>query len=238
MAKERILLVEDEEVWQLRYDRLLGVEGYELECCARGEEALKTFQRLRPDLVLIDLTLAGKLTGWDVLDRLKALNPYVSTIILTADTDESKLIRGLNQNADDYVVKTATDRHVLARIKRQLRRTPAGNKQIYHYPGLVIDLSEGQVIRDGTVQVLEDTQLQLLRCLLLSPGKCVSFAKLQQLVWGTDVPVKLISNCAHRLRVKLGSDLIQNRKGEGYFILAPGAIEAAVPEGAPPARSN
>lgn len=227
MRKERILLLEDEAVWQAKYRRLLGAEGYDVRCLAAGEEAELAYRTFGPDLVIIDLTLAGRLSGWDVLGRLKAINPHVSAIILTADADEGKLVRGLSQDADDYVLKTASDRHLLARVKRQLRRTPAGNKQIYRYPGLVIDLSLGQAIRDGASQPLEDIQLKLLKCLLQTPGEVVSYAKLRDLVWGTDVAIKLIQNCVHRLRGKLGKDLIQNRTEEGYWIQVPEAAEAA-----------
>ncbi len=132
MAKSRaakILIVEDDQQMQALIREALKADGYELHAVTSGEAALATLATSAPNLVLLDLQLAGKLTGFDVLAALRQRNQDARVIILTQLPGEERTIRGLDLGADDYLAKGLSTPHLLARVRAQLRRTAAGVSQ-------------------------------------------------------------------------------------------------------------
>ena len=126
MAKETILVVEDEEDIRelLRYN--LAKEGYQVACAASGEEAVKAATAAPPDLVLLDLMLPG-MDGLEVCRPLKGepRTRSIPIIMLTAKGEEADIVTGLELGADDYVTKPFSPRVLLARIRTALRRRTA-----------------------------------------------------------------------------------------------------------------
>src|SRR5512136_911407 len=126
----RILIVEDEETLLDYYRRSLGAEGYQSRCVRTGEEALYAFRAFGPDLVILALGLAGKIDGFEVLCAVRQENTMARVLILTGQPGEEKMVRGLEGGADDYVIKTVSKEHLLARVRAQLRRAPAGAAEV------------------------------------------------------------------------------------------------------------
>ena len=124
MAKEKILVVEDEEAIQelIRYN--LNKEGFDrVRLCDSGEAALAQAAEFKPDLILLDLMLPG-IDGLSVCRRLRrdARTAAVPIIMLTAKSEESDIVTGLEVGADDYLAKPFSPKVLIARIKSVLRR--------------------------------------------------------------------------------------------------------------------
>ena len=124
MGKEKILVVEDEEAIQelIRYN--LNKDGYDrVRCCESGEEALAAATEFAPDLILLDLMLPG-MDGLAVCRRLKSdtRTSAIPIIMLTAKSEESDIVIGLEMGADDYLPKPFSPKVLIARIKSVLRR--------------------------------------------------------------------------------------------------------------------
>ena len=224
----RILVVEDEEALLDFYCQALGAEGYRTHRVRAGEEALYAFRAFGPDLVILDLGLAGKVDGFEVLRALRQENTAVRVIILTGQPGEAKMVRGLEGGADDYVVKAVSSEHLLARVRAQLRRAPAGAAQVCCYGEIEIDLGANQVRRRSQRMILGEAERRVLARLLQTPGQAVSFAELSQAGWGFALPkrhfeedLRFVKSCIYRLRIKLGSGIIETSRDLGFFIAEP-----------------
>ena len=123
MAKETILVVEDEEDIRelLKYN--LEKEGYQVFGAATGEEGLRAVRDRRPDLILLDLMLPG-IDGLEVCRRIRggAQTQHLPIIMLTAKGEEADIVTGLELGADDYIAKPFSPRVLLARLRAALRR--------------------------------------------------------------------------------------------------------------------
>ena len=126
MAKETILVVEDEEDIRelLKYN--LEKEGYQVFGAGTGEEGLRAVRDRRPDLILLDLMLPG-LDGLEVCRRIRgeAQTQHLPIIMLTAKGEEADIVTGLELGADDYIVKPFSPRVLLARLRAALRGAAA-----------------------------------------------------------------------------------------------------------------
>ena len=224
----RILIVEDEETLLDYYRRALGAEGYQSRCVRTGEAALYAFRAFGPDLVILDLGLAGKIGGFEVLRAVRQENTMAHVLILTGQPGEEKMVRGLEGGADDYVIKTVSQEHLLARVRAQLRRAPVGAAQVYHFGEVQVDLAVNQVRRQGRRMILGEAERRVLARLLQTPGQAVSFAELSQAGWGLAFPkryyeedLRMVKSCIYRLRLKLGPGIIESSRDLGFFIAEP-----------------
>lgn len=124
----RILVVDDDTALAEMIGIVLRTEGFDPVFCADGTEALATFQSSRPDLVLLDLMLPGK-SGIEVCSEIRA-ESGVPIIMLTAKSDTTDVVHGLESGADDYVVKPFNPKELVARIRTRLRPTPVGSTDV------------------------------------------------------------------------------------------------------------
>ncbi len=224
----RILIVEDDEALLDFYRCALVAEGYQARCVRRGEETLRAFRAFGPDLVLLDLGLAGRMDGFDVLHALRQENAAARVLILTAQVGETKMVRGLEGGADDYVLKMVTREHLLARVKAQLRRAPVGAIEIYRFGAVEVDLGANQVRRRGKRMSLGEAERRVLARLLQTPGQTVTFAEISQTGWGLELPkpcfeedLRIVKSCIYRLRLKLGVGIIESSRDQGFYIVQP-----------------
>jgi two-component system, OmpR family, phosphate regulon response regulator PhoB len=224
--KPRILLVEDDLnlTELLRYN--LEREGFEVKSTGDGEEALMLAQEVRPDLLILDWMIPN-LSGIEVCRRLRR-DPDMANmpvLMLTARTEESDRIRGLETGADDYITKPFSPRELVARIKAVLRRLrPALSGSSLTYGGIEMETASHKVTRDGETIQLGPTEFRLLRHLLEHPGRVFSREQLLDSVWGHDVYVELRTVDVHirRLRKALNGDdkpdLIRTVRSAGYAL--------------------
>jgi DNA-binding response OmpR family regulator len=238
MARQRILIVEDEEHLLTFYRETLERAGYKPYVARTGKEALSAFAEAMPDLIILDVGLSEEMDGFEVLAVLRMQRRSdVPIMILTAQVGESKIIRGLNLGADNYVLKPVSGDQLVARVRAQLGRSRSGERTrptgVYHYGDLVIDLDRNQATRRGTRFTFGDTERQILARLLQSPGQPVTHQELMLVGWGYTGPLvksddmRVLLSCIYRLRDKLekkkghSQRLIETVPEVGFSILPP-----------------
>ncbi len=224
MAKERILVVDDEEdiLELVRFH--LAREGYQLTLAATGEEALKKAKRETFDLVVLDLMLPG-LDGLEVAKALKAdaRTKSVPIVMLTAKGEDADVVSGLEIGADDYITKPFSPRVLTARVKAVLRRrskaTPDDTQVITIYE-FEIHPGRRTVLAGGKPVDLTYTEFQLLSLLARRPGWVFTRSQIVDAVRGSDYPVtdRSVDVQVVGLRKKLGAygDYIETVRGVGY----------------------
>ncbi len=228
MAKETVLIVDDEsDILELvRYN--LTKEGYKTDVAQTGEEALSKAEALLPDVVVLDLMLPG-LDGLETCRRLKAgkKTKDIPVVMLTAKTEDSDVVSGLELGADDYVTKPFSPKVLVARIRAVLRRRkapPEINDAQIRVHGIVIDISRHEVSIHGRPIGLSATEFAILEFLAQNPGWVFSRNKIIDAVKGKDYPVteRSVDVQILGLRKKLGDhgSLIQTVRGVGYRMQA------------------
>jgi two-component system alkaline phosphatase synthesis response regulator PhoP len=193
MAK-KILIVEDERDISRMLDYNLRKEGYATVVEGDGGRAAMTASRERPDLVLLDVMLPG-LDGTEVLRRLRADQKLASTpvIMLTAKSEETDKVVGLELGADDYVTKPFAIKELLARIKAVLRRSSAkaAEESRFKDGALEIDFDRVLVTVKGKPVELTAKEFILLRALVSAGGKVLSREDLLEKAWGMDAALDI-----------------------------------------------
>ena len=225
MAKERILVVEDEEdiLELVRYN--LVKEGYQVAGALTGEDALKKARAEMFDLIVLDLMLPG-IDGLDVAKKLKGdqKTGQVPILMLTAKGEEADIVTGLELGADDYVTKPFSPRVLIARVRAILRRKSgkpdADQTSMLRIHNLEIDLGRRSVLISGQVVDLTYTEFQVLYILARRPGWVFTRSQIVDAVRGDDYPVtdRSVDVQIVGLRKKLGdcSRYIETVRGVGY----------------------
>jgi two-component system phosphate regulon response regulator PhoB len=224
MAKEKILIVEDDEDIQELVNYNLSREGYQTRVVASGEEALTITRNMRPDLILLDLMLPG-LDGLEVCRRLKndAGTGHIPVVMLTAKGEESDIVVGLELGADDYMTKPFSPKILLARLKAVLRRKAKEEKQdnaVLTRGELSIDPGRHEVLTGDERIDLTATEFRVLHFLARKPGWVFTRQQIVDAVKGEDYPVteRSVDVQMVGLRKKLGdyADYIETVRGIGY----------------------
>ena len=184
-----ILIAEDEDpvIELLRYN--LEREGYEVGVAKDGEEALVMMKERAPDLLLLDWMLP-KVTGIEVCrqTRSRSETRNLPIIMVTARTEESDRIRGLDTGADDYIAKPFSTTELMARIRAVLRRIRPGlAEDVLRCADIEINRGAHTVMRGGQELHLGPTEFRLLDYLMQRPGRVFSREQLLDAVWGSDV---------------------------------------------------
>lgn len=172
-VKKKILVVDDEEKIVAVLKAYLEAEGYAVFTAYSGQQALEIFRQTSPSLVMLDLMLPD-IPGEEVC-RVIRRTSRTPIIMLTAKAQEENLLEGLNIGADDYVVKPASPREIVARAAAVLRRTAgdslAAEVVTYDNDYLMIDYKSYIVRAGGAAADLTPTEFKLLACMAKSPGK-------------------------------------------------------------------
>lgn len=225
MAKERILVIEDDEDILELLRHHLGKEGYTVETCVEGEAGLTRAKDQPPHLLLLDLMLPD-LDGLQVLKSLRAdsRTSFLPVVILTAKGEESDIITGLELGADDYITKPFSPKVLLARIRAVLRRKSRqarlNDDTVIEIFELRIDPRRHEVLARGRKVDLTATEFQLLRFLASHPGWVFTRQQIVDSVKGADYPVtdRSVDVQMVGLRRKLGKygEYIETVRGVGY----------------------
>jgi two-component system phosphate regulon response regulator PhoB len=221
----QVLVVDDEEdlLELVRYN--LTREGYRVSCVATGEEALKAARKQPPDLIVLDLMLPA-VDGLEVCRRLKGDSKTrdIPIIMLTAKSEESDMVLGLERGADDYIAKPFSPRVLSARVKALLRRKEAerqaGLETTIDVREISIHPGRHEVTLAGKPLELTYTEFALLQFLAKRPGWAYTRTQIVDAVKGEDYPVteRSVDVQVAGLRKKLGDfgTYIETVRGVGY----------------------
>jgi two-component system KDP operon response regulator KdpE len=202
---------------------LLSRRGYGVTLAATGEEALQRAAEVKPQLVILDLSLPG-MSGFEVCRRLREWGS-VPILVLSVKDEEADKVSALDFGADDYLTKPFLAGELLARVRALLRR--AGNPEsetssMVQSGQLSIDLIERRVVMDGRALKLTRTEFAILGVLAVNAGRVVTTRSLLKSVWGAEADA---ADQVHALRVHLGhirSKLEIDTESPRYIVTEPG----------------
>ncbi len=230
-ARPRVLFIEDESSISEPFARALTRAGFDPTVAASGRDAMDLVERLRPDVVLLDLGLPDA-DGLDVCRRLQR-DSDVPIVMLTARGTETDKIIGLGVGADDYVVKPFSGDEVIARIRAILRRAErtarVGPSRI---GGLEVDPASRRVVLNGDELTLTRKEFDLLERLVRDAGRVVTREALMSEIWDENWfgSTKTLDVHIGWLRKKLGDNPAEPRyihtvRGVGFRFAAPEEVE-------------
>jgi len=214
----RILLVEDD----LNLSRSLKVElehaGYAVDAATDGKEAEFLGSTESYDIVILDLGLP-KLPGLEVLKLWRKNKNNVPVIVLTARDAWHEKVDGFKAGADDYLGKPFHIQELLARLEALLKRLHGVNKLGLSLYGIELNEEQQTLLINGQQQIeLTAVEFRLLRYLMMNTGKVLSKSQLREHIYDneSDHDSNVIEVYINRLRSKLGKELINTRRGQGY----------------------
>ncbi|MCL4302619.1 MAG: response regulator transcription factor [Anaerolineae bacterium] len=231
MPEAHILIVEDEPKLVRLVSEVLTAVGFVTLSTARGERAVEMVALEQPDLIVLDILLAGEMDGFEVARRVREFSS-VPIIMLTAKARESDLLRGFEVGADDYLTKPFSSKELLARVRAVLKRSRqevAGRTEAEISCGpLRIELARRRVTRDGQEIRLTRTEYNLLHELAAHKNQVMLHEQLLTAVWGFEYRDDLdyLRAYIRYLRQKLEADptnpcLIVTSAGVGYMLECP-----------------
>lgn len=224
MAREKILVVDDEADILELVSYNLSKDGFQVIRAQSGEDAVASAQSEIPDLILLDIMLPG-IDGLDVCRAIRRneKTKSIPIIFLTAKGEEADVVAGLELGADDYLVKPFSPRVLLARAKAILRRNhtiSANTDDVVQIDGISIDPKRHEVKLSDEQLELTSTEFKLLHHLARHPGYVFTRAQLVDAVHGDDYPVtdRSVDVQVVGLRRKLGDfgGLVETVRGVGY----------------------
>ncbi len=221
-----VLIVDDEEHILELIKFNLEREGYNVLLCDNGEECIYIIKNNVIDLVILDLMLPG-IDGIEVCKRIRRMEEYekLPVIMLTAKSEETDRILGLELGADDYITKPFSVRELIARIKAVLRRSESkqeSREKTINVKDLIIDI-EKHIVTINNIQIeLTLKEFELLKILAENRGKVLSRNFLLDEIWGYEYfgETRTVDVHIRHLRKKIGDDesnkYIETIRGVGY----------------------
>ena len=217
----RILVIDDDTALSEMIGIVLHGEGFNPGFCADGSLALETFRTEKPDLVLLDLMLPG-LDGIEVCRLIRA-ESGVPIIMLTARSDTTDVVKGLESGADDYMVKPFNPKELVARIRTRLRPPAVDGALALHIGDLVVNAVGHEVTRGTAAINLTPLEFDLLLALASKPQQVFTREMLLEQVWGYHykADTRLVNVHVQRLRAKVEHDpdnpkIVMTVRGVGY----------------------
>lgn len=215
----RVLIVEDDGDLSQQLAHDLSRAGYAVDTVDNGVDAEFMGREEPYDLIVLDLGLP-KRPGLEVLQQWRKAGNKVPVIILTARDAWHEKVEGFKAGADDYVAKPFHIEELMARIQAVIRRHNDQVGGALEVSGLTLD-EERQSVTTGAGETFEltGTEFRLLRYFMLHPGKLLSKSMLTEHVYeyDSDKDSNVIEVYVNRLRQKLGKELIETRRGQGYI---------------------
>jgi len=220
---QRILMIDDDPAITTMLKRGLFYEGFAVDVASSGEAGLLLAHDSPPDLVMLDIILP-RIDGLEVLRRLRAPDPQLPILVLTAKDTPADQVQALAAGADDYVVKPFTFAVLLARIRALLRRQQIERPTLLTFTDLKLDTISRQVHRGRREILLTALEFKLLHWFLEHPQQVVSKSILLRHVWGRDFAgsPNVVEVYVKQLRQKLEANgeprLLHTLRGAGYVL--------------------
>ena len=217
----RILIAEDDAVLSDGLTRSLRQSGYSVDCVKDGTAADAALATAQFDLLILDIGLP-KLSGFEVLKRLRGRGFALPVLILTALDGVDDRVRGLDLGADDYLAKPFALQELEARVRALTRRGHAASSSVLRHGDLAFD-QVGKIAEiNGRMLDLSARELALLEIFMQRPGRMVNKEQIVDLLcqWGEEVSTNAVEVYIHRLRRKLepGGVKIATVRGLGYCL--------------------
>ena len=225
----RVLVVDDEVNIAELISMALRYEGFEVATVHTGSKAVTAAKTFRPDSVVLDMMLPD-FDGMEVLRRMRASDPGVPVLFLTARDSVEDRVAGLTAGGDDYVTKPFSLEEVVARLRGLMRRAGVGvgarEDAVLTVGDLTLDEDSHEVRRAGTLIPLTATEFELLRYLMRNPRRVLSKAQILDRVWNYDFggQANVVELYISYLRKKVDAGrapMIHTLRGAGY-VLKPG----------------
>ena len=217
----KVLVVDDDTALAEMIGIVLRTEGFEPFFCADGSAAVEAFHTAKPDLVLLDLMLPG-MDGIEVCARIRE-ESGVPIIMLTAKSDTTDVVKGLESGADDYIVKPFNPKELVARIRTRLRPASSAATGNLAVGDITLDVAGHEVRRGSELINLTPLEFELLLALALKPQQVFTREMLLEQVWGYHykADTRLVNVHVQRLRAKVELDpdnprIVMTVRGVGY----------------------
>ncbi len=182
----RLLVVDDDPSVREALALVLDLNGFEVATAIDGREAIRTLAIESPDAVILDVLMPG-LDGLEVCRRLRATGNRTPVLMLTARSEVSERVAGLEAGADDYLAKPFAREELIARLRALLRRTGwEGDEQLLRFENLELDPLAHEARRGDRVLELTRTEFLLLELLMRHPRQVLTRATIFDRVWGYD----------------------------------------------------
>jgi two-component system OmpR family response regulator len=215
----RVLLVEDDRMIGEAVCQALKDANYAVDWVRDGEKAVTTLADQDYGVLLLDLSLPKK-DGVEVLRTVRARGNALPVLVITARDGLQDRIQGLDQGADDYVLKPFEMTELLARMRAVVRRKGGTSNGTLTNGVLTLDLATREATSGDADVRLSGKEFSLLQALLLRPGAILSRSELEDRLygWGDEVESNAVEFLIHALRKKLGSEAIKNVRGVGWMV--------------------
>lgn len=219
----RILVAEDEKHLNDIIVKTLSKNHYSVDGCYDGAEALAYLQMAEYDVVVLDIMMP-RLSGLDVLKKLRASGNKTPVLLLTAMDSVQDRVTGLDAGADDYLVKPFAFDELLARIRVLLRRDSGQEDHCYRIANLTVDCQARTVYRDNVAISLSSKEFSILEYLVRNQGIVLTRDKIEQHIWNYDYEggSNVIDVYIRYLRKKIDDGftpkLIHTIRGTGYVL--------------------
>jgi len=216
-----ILLVDDETLITDSLSYSLQREGFTVKAVTHGKQALEAIDEFHPDLIVLDLMLPDQ-DGFRVLRTMKQRGLDMPVLILTARGEEADRVRGLENGADDYVVKPFSLRELKARINAHLRKQVSARATTFSINGLELDQESYRTTVNGELIELGPTEFRLLRHFMSHLDRVFTRSQLLDTVWGANVYIEERTVDVHIRRLRKALEpfdkqhFIQTVRGAGY----------------------
>lgn len=205
---ETVLIVEDDAALRLAMQKTLRAAGYKVLVAKAGDEGLEVALAENPDCVLLDVMMPGK-NGYEVLAELRARDPELPIVMITAKGEEADKVRGLELGADEYVVKPVGVAELKARVGAALRRRRRSKADGPLTIGrMTVDFTSHTATSDGTPVEITALELKLLGFFLRNENVLLARQRILDAVWGADYfgTDRTVDNFINRLRAKIERD--------------------------------
>lgn len=226
----RVLVAEDERDLNRIICKKLKVEGYSVDTCYDGKEALEFIEVTPYDIILMDIMMPFK-DGYEVLEEARKKGIKTPILFLTAKDAIEDRVKGLDLGADDYIVKPFHFDELMARIRVMIRRNHGSVSNKLQVADLILDSSTHTVERNGKNIELSAKEFAILEYMMQNKGIVLSRTKLEEHIWNYDYQgfSNMIDVYIRYIRIKVDKDfepkLIHTVRGVGYVLKDKEGIE-------------
>ena len=219
-VNKHILLIEDDPMIGRSLARALIDMGMRVDWCRDGIKGQIAIDAGGYDLVLLDLGLPGK-SGMDVLKSMRASGNRTALFIITARDEVDDRVIGLDEGADDYLIKPFGFKELMARILGVLRRNDGNTSTMLSGGELTLDLATKEATYRGKTVLLSAREFSLLHALVEYPGMILSRSQIEERLygWNEEVESNVVEVLIHAVRKKFDNEIIRNVRGIGWMVL-------------------